>query len=140
MPDKVIRRALSIRQPWAVLVVKKIKPIETRTRRAPAHIIGTRVYIQASLTIDRAPLKVIELSAPYHLATGTIIGSGILVECREYRDRELWVADADKHLNCIEWFEPPLYGYCFEDIEEFEAVPCRGYLGFFEVPDSVILP
>jgi len=44
--DKWRMRALSIRQPYAELILRGIKPIEFRTR--PTKIIGERFYIYAS--------------------------------------------------------------------------------------------
>lgn len=41
-------RALTVRQPWAQLLVMGTKTIETRTRRAPASAIGQRIAITAS--------------------------------------------------------------------------------------------
>ena len=44
--DKAAMRALSIRQPYAELILRGIKPIEFRSRRTS--IIGERFYIYAS--------------------------------------------------------------------------------------------
>src|ERR1700722_8824964 len=44
--DKAAMRALSIRQPYAELILRGIKPIEFRSR--PTKIIGERFYIYAS--------------------------------------------------------------------------------------------
>jgi hypothetical protein len=46
IPDKEAMRALSIRQPYAELILRGIKPIEFRSR--PTTIIGERFYIYAS--------------------------------------------------------------------------------------------
>jgi predicted transcriptional regulator len=45
MADKSAMRALSIRQPYAELILRGIKPIEFRSR--PTRIIGERFYIYA---------------------------------------------------------------------------------------------
>ena len=46
MADERGMRALSIRQPYAELILRGIKPIEFRSR--PTKIIGERFYIYAS--------------------------------------------------------------------------------------------
>jgi hypothetical protein len=48
-------RALSIRQPYAELILRGIKPIEFRSR--PTKIIGERFYIYASRQWAAAGLK-----------------------------------------------------------------------------------
>ena len=46
-------RALSIRQPYAELILRGIKPIEFRSR--PTKIIGERFYIYASQAVEEIP-------------------------------------------------------------------------------------
>ena len=43
-------KALSVKQPWASLIVHGIKDIENRTWKCPEKYIGQRVLIHASLT------------------------------------------------------------------------------------------
>ena len=41
-------KAISIKQPWASLIVHGIKPIENRTWKCPEKYIGQRVFVHAS--------------------------------------------------------------------------------------------
>lgn len=82
-----IRRALSIRQPYAEQILRGAKKIEYRT---VATNIRERVFIYASLSsasIDafaRARVKSEEVP------TGVIVGSVEIVDCRRRRDAYEW--------------------------------------------------
>jgi len=47
-------RALSMRQPWAELILRGIKKIEYRNRRASGRVIGKRFCIYAALKFPPA--------------------------------------------------------------------------------------
>ncbi|MCH7848275.1 MAG: ASCH domain-containing protein [Planctomycetes bacterium] len=79
------RRALSIRQPYAELILRGIKTIEYRSRRT--RIIGERFYIYAARTpgppeawaeLDFEPS---DPGAP----TGVIVGSATITRCTVVR-------------------------------------------------------
>jgi hypothetical protein len=96
-------RALSIRQPYAELILRGLKPIEFRSR--PTRIIGERFYIYASkkpaaggahwavtkadnivVPTEELPRWMIELANamklfPHELPTGVIVGSAIIDQC-----------------------------------------------------------
>ena len=99
-------RALSIRQPFAELILRGMKTIEYRSR--PTHIIGERFWIYASkgrgatgegrvwsgdLAVPREPLPpwMIELAeglrlwSPGELPTGVIVGSAVIERCEPMR-------------------------------------------------------
>ena len=44
-------QALSMHQPWASLVAKQVKHIETRDRRPPSRLLGQRIAIHATKQI-----------------------------------------------------------------------------------------
>lgn len=85
-------RALTVRQPWAQLLVTGTKWIETRSRRAPASAIGQRIAITASATRpghlyvgdrfvanDRMwTLGKVRTSVGDLLPFGAVVGSGVL--------------------------------------------------------------
>src|SRR2546423_184448 len=93
--------ALSIRQPYAELILRGIKTVEYRTR--PTRIIGERFHIYASkgrargitvwsndLTAQAPPRWMIELAAQVGmiepgavLPTGVIIGSAVIERMSE---------------------------------------------------------
>ncbi len=137
--------ALSIRQPWAGLIVAGRKRIEVRTW--PTHLRGP-LLIHASKTPDQRPeaLRHVtpDLAALCALAGG-VIGRVELIECREYRTRAAFAAEADRHLNAPGWFVPPaLYGLVLAHPVPLPFHHCSGQTRFFTVPGApeprIILP
>jgi hypothetical protein len=101
--------ALSIRQPFAELILRGIKTVEYRTRQT--RIIGERFHIYAagkkwtgatrpvptwsrdlSTATQPAPWMVELANAlrlfPHELPTGVIVGSAVIERCEEVRDQK----------------------------------------------------
>lgn len=140
--------ALSLKQPWAALLVHGRKTIEIR--RWPTTIRG-RVFIHAARGRDKreeaSNLVWSEWKRDWDLGETThahrcIIGVGTLVACRAYHTPESFVADQPRHLNDPSWFQPPvLYGFEFTDLALISPpISCPGQVRFFrvDVPDSLI--
>ena len=131
--------ALSVRQPWAALLVYGLKRIEVRrwptARRGPILIHAARVPDHRPEAWDRLPLH---LHAAARLLGG-IVGEGILTGCVSYSSREAFAHDEELHLNEPGWFEPPrLYGFTFEKLK---ATPFRlypGWVRFFAVEEATV--
>lgn len=115
-------KAISIRQPWAWLIVEGVKPVENRswaTRyRGP-------LLIHAAKTFDLEGYRWIalnfpELELPHRMSfqRGGIVGQVRLVECVE------------QHPSAF-FFGP--HGFVFEDAERLPFRELRGELGLFEV-------
>jgi predicted transcriptional regulator len=81
-------RALSIRQPYAELILRGIKTIEYRSR--PTKIIGERFYIYASRkwagVNGHDAAGIAEGEAP----TGVIVGTAIIRKCIKNCDGYEW--------------------------------------------------
>lgn len=128
------RIALSVRQPWATLIVLGIKELEVRrwsTKRTG------RIYIHAGKQIDRRA-RGWKLVPEEHLALldlrGGLVGSVELIGCRTYRTGREFARDRQKHWNRTDWYVPPrMHAFEFADPQTipFEAV--KGRLYFFEV-------
>ena len=122
--------ALSIRQPWAWLILNAGKNIENRswTTRFRGRFI---VHAAKGMTRDEYeaacdPLwakggPVIAVPAFADLERGGIVGSVELVDC---------VTDSDSP-----WFCGP-FGFVLRDPQPLPFRPLRGALGFFEVRDD----
>lgn len=116
---------LSIRQPYAWLVVNGIKTIENRSQ--PTNIRG-RVLIHASkaqpTNDDMMALRrickalKIECPMPMQFKYGGIIGSVEIVDCVSWSDSE--------------WFTGR-YGYVLKNPQVIKFKEVRGNTGFFEV-------
>lgn len=116
-------KALSIRQPWAWLIVNGYKDIENRTW--PTRIRG-RIYVHAPKLPDpgwfpalAAEVRSREIDVPANLALGALVGEVDIVGC---------VTESTSP-----WFAGP-YGFTLSNPLAYQApVPFRGRLGFFEV-------
>jgi len=125
-------KALSIRQPWAWLVLH-CKPIENRTW---ATKFRGRVLIHAAKGMTRAEYEAAidfivaqGITLPFDLPSfdalerGGIIGSVEIVDCISQSDSS--------------WFTGP-YGFVLANPEPMPFIPLRGMLGFFEVDESLL--
>lgn len=130
--------AISLKQPWATLLVHGLKTIEIRAW--PTQRRG-RVLIHAARASDPKPWGWRQL--PPELLreaeiVGGIIGAGELTGCITYRDVEGFTADQKQHLNDPAWFRPPvLYGFTFIKPERLTFRPYSGWVKFFRVEAEV---
>jgi hypothetical protein len=127
--------ALSLKQPWATLLVHGRKSIEVRSWPTPRR---GRIFIHAAGVSDPRPEAWAhvppELRAAAELVGG-IIGAADLTGCVAYRTPEAFVADQLLHLNDPSWFKPPvLYGFTFANVEVVPFRQLPGWMRFFPVP------
>lgn len=120
-------RALSIKQPWANLIIEGTKQIENRTWRPPQSVIGQRIAIHASKSLDKnAPAWAFEhLRDKDSLVRGAIIGTARL--------------DGFVTESTDDWFSGPI-GWTLSDVFPVpEPIPINGRLGLWEVPKWAVL-
>lgn len=114
------RRALSIQQPWAWLIVHGHKPVENRdwstSRRGSIGIHAGKKFDRDGYTWVREHFPDIPLPAPADFERGGIVGRAVLVDCVEDHPSPWFVGD---------------YGFVLEQAEPLPFIPCRGMLGFF---------
>jgi hypothetical protein len=126
--------ALSLKQPWATLLVYGRKTIEIR--RWPTARRG-KILIHAARVPDMRPEAWALLPDDLRQAAGLsggIIGCGDLTGCITYRNRASFAADQSKHLNEPSWFEAPvLYGFTFANLTKLPFRPYSGWMRFFPV-------
>lgn len=118
-------KALSIKQPWASLIVHGFKQVENRTW-------STRfrgdIWIHAGKSIDREAMADVQagihpvtgaamLFGGIDFPTGGIIGRATIVDCVDQSDDPFFVGP---------------FGFVLENARPVEFRPCRGQLGFFE--------
>lgn len=120
-------RTLSIRQPWAWLILNAGKNIENRSwstkYRGPILIHASKGMTRAEYEAAKDPLwhcrgLVVELPGKHEMDFGGIVGRATIVDC-------VTTSDSD-------WFCGP-FGFVLADVEPLPFFPCRGQLGFFEV-------
>lgn len=123
-------RALSIRQPWAWLIVQGHKAIENREWRTSWR---GELLIHASKTLTRkyhaemeqamASVFGIQLPPFEAMQLGGIVGVARLHDC----------IDADHPAADSPWFMGP-YGLVLSEARALPFHPCKGALSFFDVP------
>jgi uncharacterized protein (UPF0264 family) len=126
--------ALSVKQPWAALLVHGIKTVEVRSWRTARR---GRVLIHAARIPDERPEAWSRVPAELEQAArqlGGVVGAADLTDCRAYRSLATFCADRDRHLNEPSWFRPPLlYGFTFANPALLPFRPCHGQTRFFQV-------
>ena len=123
-------KTLSIRQPWADLIIQGRKTLELRTwtvkYRGP-------LAIHASLTVERDACLAHGLD-PDMVTTGAVIGIVDLAAI-EGLDAASYSARKAEHLADNAWDGGPLYGWRLANPRALtEPMPLRGRMGLFEAP------
>lgn len=115
-------KALSIRQPWAWLIVNGHKPIENRTwntkLRGEFLIHAGKGFDKAGYAWVRDNFPEIDLPLPAGFERGGLVGKATLHDVIT--------------TSSSPWFFGPV-GFCLADAEPLPFVPMAGKLGFFEV-------
>lgn len=122
-------KTLSIRQPWAWLIVHGYKPIENRSW-------GTQIrgpfFVHAGLTFDqegycwvRETFPNIPMPRPSEFERGGIVGKSTLVDCVPP-----W-SDLAEEVDA--WYGGE-YGFLLRDSQPLAFRPVKGKLGFFDIP------
>ena len=122
-------KALSLKQHWLYAITDLDKRIENRSWPPPAHIIGRRIALHASKTIDRdsndAILQIAGVGVPFNTPRGAIVATVVIAGYHEsggYYDK---------------WFFGD-YGWILDDVLVLpEPQPCNGMLGLWKVPDDI---
>lgn len=128
-------KALTIKQPWASLIIFGGKDIENRDWFAPRTLFGQRIAIHASKKIDpldvedamdlgysrTLPLPCIDIIQG-HLPGGVILGTVILAGCVSKSESPWFVGK---------------YGFVLVGPRPVEPISIRGALGFWNVPEEI---
>jgi ASCH domain-containing protein len=128
--------ALSVKQPWATLLVHGLKTIEVRrwptARRGRILIHAARIPDARPEAWRHVPPELVENAGQQ----GGIIGAVELIRCVTYGNLEEFQRDRELHLNDAAWFEPPqLYGFAFAHPAPLQFRPYPGWFRFFVVKD-----
>lgn len=102
-------KALSIKQPWANMIVAGEKTIETRTW----------------CTDYRGLLLIVSSKAPRIEPAGYALAIGKLIDCRP-------MTKIDEEEACCEIY-PSAYAWVLTNIKRIEPFPVKGKLGLYEV-------
>lgn len=128
----MLMSAVSIRQPWAELIICHGKDVENRFWRCPEKYLGKPVLIHAGKTWETVgDLRYIhELKAcqQKQLALGGIVGVFVIYANVE-NSKSKWAEDFP---GCVHWL--------IDRAAPVEFFPCPGRLGFFMVDYPFELP
>ncbi len=132
--------ALSLKQPWAALVVHGLKTVEVR-RWATGH--RGPLLIHAARRDDTRPeawaLVPPELF-PACQQRGGVIGEVTVREVIAYGGAGTFVADRARHLNDPSWYEEGLFGFVMEGARTLPFVEAKGNVRLFGVEMEAAAP
>jgi hypothetical protein len=123
-----VRVALSIRQPWAELILRGLKTIEVRSW--PTKHRGL-LWLHAGKRIERAVCDQYSIPSA-DLWTGALVGCCELRDCVEFNAGS-WTELQSKHLN-LTGFRSPLFGWILGSPERKPIEPMPGRLGLMRLP------
>ena len=127
-------KALSVRQPWAELILQGRKTIELRTWQT-----GYRgpLAIHASQTVSEESCAAHGLD-PAALPRGAVIGTVVVADVIAL-DAQSWEALRGAHLS-LQDFPGPIFGWRLENPQRLpRPIPMTGRMSLFNVPDEVAL-
>ncbi len=131
------RVALSLKQPWATLVVHGLKTIEIRRWATERH---GRIYIHASKVPDsrlEAWKWLPDELQPAAATLGGLVGSVEITGCIPYPTLAAFRADRLLHFNHESWYETPImYGFALAHAKPVAFRPVVGNIKFFSVEPS----
>jgi ASCH domain len=126
-------KALTIKQPWAELIVSGRRPFEVRNWKPDYQ---GWLLVHAGKKLDEQAARRFNI-APSVLTFGAIIGKVHIDECIEFTPQSCEELKS-QHL---EWsdYQPGVFGWRLSAAARFEhPIPWSGSLGLFEVPDIEI--
>lgn len=138
--------ALSIKQPWAALIVAGYKDVENRNWHCPNKIYGQRVLIHAGKSpYYELPFTrpTIEKCFPYPVDGGKVLDD-MYERCR-YAMGLGGVVGSVRITTCMKgakskWAEKYCTHWLLADPKPLPFFPCRGKLGVFEIDEKLIIP
>jgi hypothetical protein len=116
-------RALSLKQPWAELILQGRKKIEIR--KWSTNFRG-KFLIHSSKKPDEVGMKRFGFK---ELPLGFILGEAELVGVKKYNNEADFMKDVDEHLATLEWGNN---GFILENVKRIKPIPANGKLNFWE--------
>ena len=117
-------KALSLKQPFAELILQGKKKIELRKWNTS---FRGEFLIHASKNPDEEAMKEFGFK---DLTCGAIVGKAVLKDVKCYKDEEEHKKDKKLHLASGIWGD---YGFILDDVVRVKPVFCKGSLGFWRV-------
>jgi hypothetical protein len=129
-------KCLSLKQPFAELLVSEKKTVELRKWNTK---FRGKFLIHASKEIDKERAKALGINF-IKLSTGSIVGTAILNDVKEYKSEADFGKDKNKHYADIKKFGQYRYGFMVKKAHRLETpLPYPGRFKFFEVESPFIV-
>lgn len=120
-------KALSLKQPFAELIVSGKKTVEIRKWNTT---FRGEFLVHASKTPDK---KAMEKHEYTELTTGAIVGKVRLVEVKQYENKSDFECDANKHFATSDYGK---YAFVLDDPQRVRPIKMKGMLGFWECEET----
>jgi ASCH domain len=125
----MIVKCLSLKQPYAELLVSGKKTIEVRKWNTK---FRGQFLVHASKNINEEACNRLKIDQA-KLVTGAIVGKANLYNVISYGSKNSFLKDKNKHFASSN-YDNPKYGFLVNQAKSFDiAIPIRGKLGFFNV-------
>jgi ASCH domain len=122
-------KCLSLKQPYAELLVSGKKTIEVRKWNTK---FRGQFLVHASKNINEDACKRLKIDQA-KLVTGAIVGEANLYNVISYWTKNSFLKDKNKHFASSN-YDKPKYGFLVNQAKRFDIpIPIRGKLGFFNV-------
>jgi hypothetical protein len=122
-------KCLSLKQPYAELVISGRKTIELRTWNTK---FRGDFLVHASKSVDKKACERNRID-PSSVTAGAIVGKATLYDVKVYTNRQSFVKDKNKHLAGTKYLGH-YYGFLIGDARRYTRPRfVRGKLGFFNV-------
>ncbi len=120
-------KALSLKQPFAELIVSGRKTIEIRKWNTK---FRGEFFIHASKNPDK---KAMEKFGFGELPLGCLVGKAKIDNVKKYIDENEFIKDKGKHLADISYGN---YGFILKNAERIKEIQCGGKLGFWDISNN----
>ncbi len=115
-------KALTLKQPWAELILLGKKKIELR--KWNTHFRG-EFLIHSSKIPDKKNVKKLGFD---ELPNGFILGKATLSDVKKYENEKEFNKDKNKHLATKDWGR---YGFILKNVKRIKQIPAKGQLNFW---------
>ena len=121
-------KVLSLKQPFAELILQKRKKIELRKWNTK---LRGKFLIHSSKIPDKKSMKKFGFD---NLPCGFIVGEANLIDVKKYKNKKELMKDKNLHLADENWGK---YGFVLKDIKRIKPISAKGKLNFWEFKSNV---
>jgi len=121
-------KALSLKQPFAELILQGRKTIELRKWNTK---FRGEFLIHASKKPDEKAMKEFGFG---NLPCGFIVGKATLTDVKKYENKKEHKKDKELHLDSDAWGK---FGFILKNVKRINPIPAKGKLNFWEFENEI---